>query len=163
MGTVHAFDPKAGVPKLGDGTSDTVSAPLAREDNRPHTEVMTTPVTTDLLDAKLENIELKMDARVQRIEDKMDAFVQSSTATQESIKSLKTTIVVTGISSVLAIVLGVAAFNATVLSNMVASFESGKNTAQSLGQTQQELQKREQRLDSVEKKLDQLIAAPQKK
>lgn len=123
---------------------------------------MTTPVTTELLDAKLENIELKMDARVQRIEDKMDAFVQSSTATQESIKSLKTTIVVTGISSVLAIVLGVAAFNATVLSNMVASFESGKNTAQSLGQTQQELQKREQRLDSVEKKLDQLIAAPQK-
>lgn len=130
--------------------------------DQSHTESMTTQVTTELLDAKLEIIETRMDARVQRIEDKMDAFVQSSAATQESIKSLKTTIVATGISSVLAIVLGVAAFNATVLSNMVASFESGKNTAQSLGQTQQELQKREQRLDSVEKKLDQLIASPKK-
>jgi hypothetical protein len=68
MGTVHAFDPKAGVPKLGDGTSDTVSASTAHEDNRPHTPVNYASAT-ELLDAKLENIELTMDARVQRIED----------------------------------------------------------------------------------------------
>jgi len=44
-------------------------------------------------------------------------------------KSVKNTSITTGIGAVLAIVFGVAAFNATVLSNMLASFESGKNTS----------------------------------
>ena len=46
-----------------------------------------------------------------------------------ALTGLKTTIIVTAVSAVLAIVLGIAAFNATVLSNMVAAFESGKNTS----------------------------------
>ncbi|NRR31834.1 hypothetical protein HSX11_16780 [Oxalobacteraceae bacterium] len=46
-----------------------------------------------------------------------------------SISNLKITVIVTGISVVLATVFGVAVFNATVLSNKFASFESGKNTS----------------------------------
>lgn len=121
------------------------------------TEKMSTP-TREELDAKLQLIETRLDSKVQRIADKIDDFAAASKETQDSVKSLKSTVVVTGISSVLAIVLGVAAFNATVLSNMVASFESGKSTATSLSQTQEQLQKREQRLNEIEKKLDTLIS-----
>jgi hypothetical protein len=86
-------------------------------------------VSKDLLDARLETIEVRMDARMARIEDSLKAIASSQTEVLASNKSTRTTMIVTGISSVLAIVLGVGAFNATVLSNMVASFESGKNTA----------------------------------
>lgn len=127
---------------------------------QPHNEPMSTAPTREEFEAKLETIETKMDARVQRIEDKMDGFLSASKETQDSIKSLKTTIIVTALSTVLAIVLGVAAFNSTVLSNMVASFESGKNTAQAIDKAQTDLQKREARLDEIDKKLDKLIAAP---
>lgn len=121
---------------------------------------MNTAPTREELDAKLELIETRLDSKVQRIEDKMDGFLSASKETNDSIKSLKTTIIVTAISTVLAIVLGVAAFNSTVLSNMVASFESGKNTAQAIDKAQTDLQKREARLDEIDKKLDKLIAAP---
>ncbi|WP_156183941.1 hypothetical protein [Chromobacterium sp. LK1] len=126
----------------------------------PHNDHMSTAPTREEFEAKLETIETKMDARVQRIEDKMDGFLSASKETQDSIKSLKTTIIVTALSTVLAIVLGVAAFNSTVLSNMVTSFESGKNTAQAIDKAQNDLQKREERLDVIDKKLDKLIAAP---
>lgn len=103
----------------------------------------------DFIDAKLEAIESRMDGRVASIESALaassalmdersrhfDARMARMEVTISEIRSeirslvagLKTTIIVTAVSAVLAIVLGVAAFNATVLSNMVASFESGKN------------------------------------
>lgn len=97
--------------------------------------------------AKLETIEARMDGRVASIEVKIDALAAKmderhksleqrmgrvETAigeTQASISSLKTTMIVTAVSTVIAIVLGVAVFNATLLSNMLAAFESGKNTS----------------------------------
>lgn len=96
--------------------------------------------TREEIDAKLETIEVRMDGRVASIEAKIDGLVArmdqrmssiESTVkdTQASIGNLKSTTIVTAIGAVLTIVLGVAAFNATVLSNMVASFESGKNTS----------------------------------
>jgi uncharacterized protein YdcH (DUF465 family) len=106
------------------------------------------------IDAKLETIEARMDGRVASIGAKIDGLAKEmderfssideryksldqrigrvETAigeTQSSISSLKTTMIVTAISSAIAIVLGVAVFNATLLSNMLASFESGKNTS----------------------------------
>lgn len=92
-----------------------------------------------------------MDARVARIEIKMDDFVESNKATQESIKNLKNTVIVTGITSVIAIVFGVAAFNATVLSNMVASFESGKNTSAAQAQVMQQAKDTQAILDQIKK------------
>lgn len=107
---------------------------------------MNTP-SREEIDAKLETISVRMDGRVASIEAKIDGFTgrleekfgrmddrmqhieTASSETQASLKGLKSTIIITAVSTVLAIVLGVAAFNATVLSNMVASFESGKNTA----------------------------------
>ena len=121
-----------------------VDAPEAR--NQENKSSMT-PLSREEIDAKLETIAVRMDGRVASIEAKIDGFTgrleekfgrmddrmqhieTASGETQASLKSLKSTIIITAVSTVLAIVLGVAAFNATVLSNMVASFESGKNTA----------------------------------
>ena len=121
----------------------------ASVDNPPTKEedqAMSTP-TREEIDAKLKTLEITMVGHVKSIEATISGFVgrqeerfgrlddrlvrmeQSTIDTQADIKGLKSTIIITAISTVLAIVLGVAAFNATVLSNMVASFESGKNTA----------------------------------
>lgn len=111
-------------------------------------------VTKALLDARLEAAEARMDVRMVSIDAKFDALQKAILQQGEDLKSFKTdvqagladfkkevhqdnkstrtTIFTTGVAAVLSIVLGVAAFNATVLSNMVASFESGRNTAQAL-------------------------------
>jgi hypothetical protein len=106
------------------------------------------------LDAKLEAIEARADARMSRFEERMDQAIQEMQRDRVEIKaemaesrkeframasSMRTTVIVTGATSVIAIVLGVAAFNATVLSNMVASFESGKNTADAIAKAADQL------------------------
>lgn len=106
-----------------------------------------TAVSQGELDAKLQLVEAKMDARVDRIEAKADSLASD-------INQLKWIVLGTGVS----VVLGVAAFNATVLSNMVASFESGKNTAEKLTTISKDQEAREQRLDRLEQKLDEAIS-----
>lgn len=81
--------------------------------------------TREEFDAKLETIGTRMDGRVALIERVIQDAITAANETRSEIKSLKRTVIVTAIATVL----GIAAFNATVLSNMVASFESGKNTA----------------------------------
>lgn len=99
------------------------------------------------LDAKLETIEARMDGRVASIEGKIDAFlaaqaVRDAAQTERNqgfdnaigeiksgISSMKTTVIVTAISAVLAIVFGIVTFNATLSSNMLAAFQAGKAEA----------------------------------
>ncbi|MES2129835.1 MAG: hypothetical protein V4463_21385 [Pseudomonadota bacterium] len=78
--------------------------------------------TREESDAKLATADARIDARVRTIEKSNEAILAA-------IANLKNTMFVTAVSTVLAIVFGIATFNATVLSNMLASFESGKNTA----------------------------------
>jgi hypothetical protein len=94
------------------------------------------------LDERIENNARLLGLRVQSIEKQHQAFVVES-------KSLKTTVITTGIASVLGIVVGVGAFNATVLSSMNASFESGKNTATSLMQASTELRQTQERMERL--------------
>ena len=97
------------------------SLPTKEEDQSMST------LTREEIDAKLELIETRMDGRVASIESSVRASIAESQETRRDIKSLKVTMIITAIATVGSI----AAFNATVLSNMVASFESGKNTAAS--------------------------------
>lgn len=46
---------------------------------------------------------------------------------KSGIGSMKTTMIVTAVSTVLAIVIGIAGFNAMLTSNMVASFQMGRS------------------------------------
>ncbi|WP_141232408.1 hypothetical protein [Pseudomonas fragi] len=102
-------------------------------------------ITREEFNAKLETIEVKMDARVESVSAKIDAFIavqverdkrmeaivsQISTTHAEiktSINSMKTTTIVTAVSAVLAIVIGIAGFNAMLTSNMIASFQMGRS------------------------------------
>ncbi|NVD97525.1 hypothetical protein [Massilia sp. BJB1822] len=104
-------------------------------------------INREEFDARLETIEVRMDGRVAAIQGQIAQLIARLDADKElhasrlqqietsmretanSLAGLKSIFVITAVSTVTAIVLGVAAFNATLLSNMVASFESGKSTA----------------------------------
>jgi hypothetical protein len=70
-----------------------------------------------------------MDERFRGMDERYKSLDQRMGRVESSISSLKTTIIVTALSAVIAIVLGVAALNATMFSNMLAAFESGKDTS----------------------------------
>ena len=121
--------------------------PFTQSDNGP-AKADTRPmnnITREEFNAKLETIEVKMDARVESVSAKIDAFIavqaerdkrmeaivtQISTTHAEiktSINSMKTTTIVTAVSAVLAIVIGIAGFNAMLTSNMISSFQMGRS------------------------------------
>lgn len=95
------------------------------------------------IDAKLEALEARQDARVSIIATKLDALTQLITdrfrhaddrmsrlemtvdATHVYLRNLKTTMFATALASVL----GIAALNAAVMSNMLAAFQAGKDNA----------------------------------
>lgn len=83
-----------------------------------------------LVDARFAQV----DARFAQVEARMSNIEATVIATQNAIGGLRRTIVVTAIGAVI----GVAAFNATVLSNMLASFESGRNVSEAQAKIQQQ-------------------------
>ena len=125
----------------------------------PYDESMASP-TREELDAKLQTIEAKMDGRVASIEGKIDSMLakvdgankvaeltyQHITAdlaeSRTHTRGLKSTVIGAAVGSVLAL----AALNATMLSNMLASFESGKNTATALVQVSEQLKQTQEQL-----------------
>ena len=94
------------------------------------------------------------DERSRHSDARMERMEAALSETRSAIASLKITIVVTAISAVLAIVLGVAAFNATVLSNMVASFESGKNTSAAQAEVKRQTEETAALLERMREQLD---------
>ncbi|MBJ2270723.1 hypothetical protein JFT60_25425 [Pseudomonas sp. MF6772] len=117
-----------------------------------HTQAMN-DITREEFNAKIETIETKMDARVESVSAKIEGFLSAQAErdkrldvvlaqigkdngdTKTSISSMKTTLVVTAVSTVLAIVLGVAAFNTALTSNMLSAFQLGKSTPTSAYET----------------------------
>jgi uncharacterized coiled-coil protein SlyX len=93
-----------------------------------------------LLNAKLDALIANNNLRFTHLEQSLRAMGDEIIAIRSSISGLRTTILVTGISSVIAIVFGVAGFNAVVLSNMVASFESGKNTSEMVSEVRRQVE-----------------------
>jgi archaellum component FlaC len=100
----------------------------------------------DAIDAKFERVNARFDAvtaeiaginvqiagineRLSGMDLRISSVERSVRDTQASLSNLKIVIVVTGITAVLATVFGVAAFNAALLSNMNASYSSGKELA----------------------------------
>ena len=100
-------------------------------------------ISREEFNAKLETIEVKMDARVESVSAKIDGFLfaqaerdkrldatlsqisANHAETQSSLGSMKTAMVVTAVSTVLAIVFGIASFNTALTANMMAAFQVG--------------------------------------
>lgn len=165
---VHAIDSSESQAPYNALLEESVDKKPSQIDHDP----MTIP-SREEIDAKLETIEARMDGRVASIQASIEGFMgrieeralrtderfvrieSSSNETQASIRSLKGTMIVTALSTVIAIVLGVAAFNATVLSNMLASFESGKNTASAQAEVRRQAEETAAIIRELQKKLDQ--------
>lgn len=141
------FD-KAHPPAIRAPTVDAIASGKKIEE----TDAMTDAVSRYELDAKLETIEARMDARIGRIEE-------SNVRIESSLSSLKTTMIVTAISSVLAI----AAINIGVIQTMFGAFESGKTTATAITQASEELKQTRERLEAISARIDAREQASQKK
>jgi hypothetical protein len=126
-------------------TSAAVDTSHTKEEDRP----MNAP-TREEIDAKLELIETRMDGRVASIERSVQASIDESRETRRDIKSLKWTILFTAVATVVAL-WGV---NAAIFSNMVASFESGKNTAASQAEVKRQTEETAALIKRMQDQLD---------
>lgn len=131
-------------------------------------EQMVTGVTHYELDAKIESLEARADARFSKLETSINnaldemrrdrgEFKSELSAEQlerrAEMKSLKNTFIATGIGVALTIVFGVVGFNTMLVSNMVASFESGKNTATAISQASEQMKQTQDQLKDIQQKL----------
>ena len=139
---IESIGPPPGWKKLG--PEDLRPPEMDSADKEGNTKPMN-DITREEFNARMETIEVKMDARVEAVSGKIDAFIAvqaerdkrmeaivsqiSATHTEikTSINSMKTTTIVTAVSAVLAIVIGIAGFNAMLTSNMIASFQMGRS------------------------------------
>lgn len=81
------------------------------------------------MDERFRHNDERMDERLKHSDERMDRLEESMMETRTDIANLRTTVIVTAISVGLAVVFGIAAFNATVLSTMLAAFESGRSVS----------------------------------
>jgi peptidoglycan hydrolase CwlO-like protein len=123
-------------------------------------------ISREEIDAKLEANEARRDAQIASINGKIDTIInrldsqsqrmdrleRSIDATTGMLSSLKTTIILTGISSSIAIIFGVAGFNAALLSNMASMYESGKNNAEMQQETRRQVEQTAALLKQMQEK-----------
>lgn len=84
-------------------------------------------------DQRLAELSHRTDERFARLEQLFEK-------TQEAITNLKMTTVITAISAVIAVVLGVGAINAALLSNMIAAFQAGGNMASTQAEVKRQVE-----------------------
>lgn len=118
-------------------------------------------ISREEIDAKLLREEALRNVQIVAVLGKLDVIVARLDALEQglrdavtSITNLKGTIIITGISSVIAIILGMAGFNAALLSNMNASFESGKQTGQWQSDIRKQAFETDQKLTQVSKQIE---------
>jgi hypothetical protein len=140
-----------------------LDAKLAMAEARTDARMVETDIKIVQGYVKMASIEGKIDALAGLLNEKISAMAITIAEVKAGINNLRTTVVVTAISIGLASVFGIAAFNATVLSNMLASFESGKNMSAAQAEVQRQLEATAVLLDKVQKQIDQATAPAPKK
>ncbi|NGZ84865.1 hypothetical protein [Duganella aceris] len=123
-------------------------------------------MTREEIDAKLEATEARRDAQIASINGKIDILInrldshsqrmdrleRTIEATTGMLSSLRTTVILTGISSSLAIIFGVASFNAALLSNMTSMYDSGKSNAEMQQETRRQVEQTAALLKQMQEK-----------
>lgn len=105
--------------------------------------------------AQIDNRFAQVDNRFAQVAARMSTMEAALGGMQNSIGGLRTTIIVTAIGAVI----GVAAFNATVLNNMLASFESGRNVSAA----QAQIQRQAEETAALLRQIQQGLPVPAKK
>ena len=107
------------------------------------------------LEATINALIRRMEERFAQVDARMSNIEATVTATQSAIGGLRTTIIVTAIGAVI----GVAAFSASVLSNMLASFEAGRN----ISVTEAKLLRQSEQTEALLRQIQQGLLIPPKK
>ena len=71
-------------------------------------------------------------------------------------RATRRTVIITGITLGIAVVLGVAGFNAMLLSNMISSFESGARISNAQIEVNRQVQETDKRLIAIDKRLEEI-------
>lgn len=123
------------------------------------------PATKDYIDSRDDVVEAHFSVDIARIHATLDSMrttieAQAKTSDsrmdrlEKSMGTLRTTMIVTGIS----VVLGVAGLNATILQNMQSSFESGRMVSASQAAIMRQVDQLDARVKEVDQKLRQIDA-----
>lgn len=112
---------------MADISREEIAAKFEREEALRESMLVPVLAQTAIIVARLDGL----DARADRID-------QTLLDIKAYVSSLKSTIILTGISSVVAVTLGVAAFNAALQSNTTTSFAAGKETGYWQGEIRKE-------------------------
>jgi hypothetical protein len=123
---------------------DEMEARIATVEARVSGRAATFQATVDGYIARMDEREIEDRQRFNRIE----AMVADM---QEQIRSLKTTIIVTAISTGIAVVLGIGAINATLSSNMLAAFEQGAGVSAAQADMRHQVEKTAALVERMEK------------
>lgn len=150
----HCSNPASDTPKNYISPTESV---MLEEEVKP----MSGHITRDELDSKLSAVEARMDLRVEKFSNSMqqiiselrveranrDAQVMTAIAEVdgklEPLKGLRSTVVITAVTSVLAI----AAVIFAAMSIYATSFDSGRNTANEIQGVRQEFLEKQNRID----------------
>lgn len=97
------------------------------------------------------------DAQQKLMDDRDERFRTIIKEAAEQARSLKIVMVTTAIATTVATVGGVAAFNATLLSNMVASFESGSKMAALIVEAKEELKQIQNDVSKNRQEVQELV------
>lgn len=106
-------------------------------------------VTREEIDAKLEAVEARTETKLAGIDGKIDRLGDQLVRVSADISAFKWWLV----GAALTVIFGIGALNYTLLGNMVAAFESGKNTATSLTQATEELKRTQEQLKGLAQNL----------
>lgn len=131
-------------------------------------DVATIEMTREEMTARLELVEARSDARLSRFEERIDQAIgevrrdraelkDDFRSLASEFKSSKFQIILAMIGTGVAVVFGISQLNGTILSNMVASFESGKTTATAITQATEQIKQTQQQLQEVQEVLSQKI------
>jgi hypothetical protein len=115
----------------------------------------------EAMEAKLDLRDRVMDARFTHLESRVDEIAVEMKDVKRTVSNQRYWIVGTAVGAVL----GVGAFNATVLSNMIAAFESGKSISAAQAGIIQQSKEMERAMDIIRSRLDALpppVNAPAK-
>lgn len=130
--------------------------------------VATIDMTREEMTARLELVEARSDARLSRFEERIDQAIgevrrdraelkEDFRSLSSEFKSSKFQIIVAMIGTGVAVVVGISQLNGTILSNMVATFESGKTTATMITQATEQMKQTQLQLQAIQVALTQKI------
>ena len=156
-------------PSLGEAKPENLSEGYDRFSAITNKEdVATIEMTREEMTARLELVEARSDARLSRFEERIDQAIgevrrdraelkDDFRSLASEFKSSKFQIILAMIGTGVAVVFGISQLNGTILSNMVASFESGKTTATAITQATEQIKQTQQQLQVVQEALTQKI------